>query len=349
MGMLVPQPRWRLWPLILLLLLAVAAAAGWFALWRPVAVTLVQPHRGAALEAVYATGIVEAIDTARVGSTVAGRVTAVLVQEGDSVRAGQPLAQLDDRQAQQRLEDAQARLALAEQELARDRSLVPTGARSIQALQRSIAERDRAEAAVALAQRDAGEYRILAPLDGIVMRREVDPGNTVAANGALFTVASVARLRVAADVDERDIAQVKLGAPVAIRADAFPGEAFAAKVTNIRRQGDSATRTFRVEADLPADTRLMIGMTVDVNIVVAERADALLLPPAAVRHDPPQGGQPGQAYVLQAEQGRARRVDVGLGAAGADAVEIRLGLAADARVIADPTGLADGTRVRVTP
>ena len=349
--MALPPPRRRVWPLLLvgLLLLAAAATAGWFLAWQPVTVTTLQPRRGTALEAVYATGIVEAIDTARAGSTVAGRVVSVSVQEGDRVRTGQMLAQLDDRQAQQRLDDARARLELAEQELARDRSLVPTGIRSVQAMQRSQAERDRAEAGVALAQRDVGEYRILAPLDGIVMRREVDPGNTVAANAALFTVASTARLRVAADVDERDIAQVRLGAPVAIRADAYPGEAFAARVTNIRRQGDTATRTFRVEADLPAGSKLYIGMTVDVNVVVAQRADALLLPPAAVRHDPPQGGQPGQAYVLEPQNGRAHRVDVELGAVGATSVEVRRGLAPDARVIADPAGLADGRRVRVVP
>ena len=347
--LLVPPKRNRRFGVLLLVLFFVTCAgiAGWFLAWQPLTVTLVQPHRGAALEAVYATGIVEAIDTARVGSTVAGRLTTVLVQEGDAVRTGQVMATLDDRQARQRLEDARARLALAQEELARDRALLPTGTRSVQAMQRSQAERDRAEAGVTLAARDLAEYTILAPLDGVVMRREVDPGNTVVANTALFTVASTAHLRIAADVDERDIAQVRMGAAVAIHADGFPGEAFAAQVTNIRRQGDTATRTFRVEAELPGGTRLLIGMTVDVNIVVAERPDALLLPPGAVHHDPPQGGQPGAAYVLQPVEGRARRLDVELGAAGATAIEVRRGLTAGSQVIASPLSVSDGARIRV--
>lgn len=345
-----PSPggrRWRHWLLSGAVLLAIAAGAWYFA-GRPPLVAVVTPTLGPAIEAVYATGIVEAIDTARVGTTVAGRVVAVLVWEGDVVRQGQPLAQLDDREARQALEDARARLALAEQELARDRVLVATGVHTVQALQRSVAERDRASAAVELAARQVDDRRIVAPLDGIVMRREVDPGNTAAAATALFTVASTARLRIAADVDERDIAAVRMGARVAIRADAYPNEAFTAVVTNIRRQGDTATRTFRVEADLPPPTRLFIGMTVDVNIVVAERPDALLLPPGALRHDPPQGGRPGPAYVFRVQDDLARRVPVETGAEGAAAVEIRSGVARNDQVIADPPeNLADGARVRL--
>lgn len=349
--LVMPPPRRRWLPIVLLVLLVAGLGAGaWITEWGPVAVTLIAPHRGNAVEAVYATGIVEAIDTARVGTTVAGRLASVPAQEGDAVRAGQLLAQIDDRQARQRLGDAQARLALAEQELVRDKALVASGSRSVQAMQRSVEERDRASAMVVLAERDLDEYRIVAPLTGIVMKREIDPGNTVGASTALFTVASTAHLRVAADVDERDIAQVTMDAPVAIRADAYPGEAFPARVTNIRRQGDAATRTFRVEADLPASTKLFIGMTVDVNIVVAERSGVLLLPVTAVRYDPPQGGRSGQGYVFRVVDGKAQRVNVAVGAAGAEAVELRDGLGAEEKVIADPPpGTADGNRVRPQP
>ena len=346
-----PAPRRRWLPIVLLILVVAGlGAATWVIQWGPAPVTLIAPHRGNAVEAVYATGIVEAIDTARVGTTVAGRLASVPAQEGDAVRAGQLLAQIDDRQARQRLGDAQARLALAEQELLRDKALVASGSRSVQALQRSMEERDRASAMVALSERDLDEYRIVAPLAGIVMKREVERGNTVGANAALFTVASTAHLRIAADVDERDIAQVKMDAPVAIRADAYPGEAFPARVTNIRRQGDAATRTFRVEANLPAATKLFIGMTVDVNIVVAERTGVLLLPMTAVRYDPPQGGRSGQGYVFRMVDGKAQRANVALGTAGTEAVELREGLGAEDMVIADPPpGTADGTRVRLRP
>ena len=101
-----------------------------------------------------------------------------------------------------------------------------------------------------------------------------------------------------------------------------------------------------MEANLPPDTGLLIGMTVDVNIVVAERPHALLVPPSAIRHDPPQGGQPGQAYVFRLENGRARRTNVTPGAAGPAAIELLTPLPPDTTLIANPpAGLADGAAV----
>ena len=342
-----PAPgRRRLGWLLAGVLLAGGAAGAWWQFARPPILTVAAPWRGAALEAVYATGVVEAVNTARVGTTVAARVASLAADEGDRVAAGQVLAQLDDRQAQQRLSDADARLVLAEQELARDQTLAAQFIRPPQQVQRSQQTRDAAVAAVQIAARQLEEYRIASPLDGIVMKRMVQPGETVAANATLFEVASPIALKVAADVDERDIARIRLGAKVAIRADAFPGRAIAATVTNMRGRGEAATRTFRVEADLPRDTDLLIGMTVDVNLVVAERAGALLVPPSAVRHAPPQGGQPGAAHVFRLIDGHARKTPVELGAVGPAAIEIRAGLADGATLIADPPArLSDGDAV----
>lgn len=342
-----PRPARRILPwLLALLLLAGAGAAGWWEFARPPVLATILPTTGLALEAVYATGVVEAVDSARVGTTIAARITSLSVDEGDRVTAGQPLAQLDDRQARQRLADAQTRLDLAEQELLRDRALFAQSVRSQQQVQRSQQARDAAEAAVLLATRQLDEYRITSPLDGIVMKRPVEPGETLAANATLFEIAAPAPLKIAADVDERDIARIRLGTKVAIRADAFPGSAIAATVTNIRGRGESATRTFRVEATLPADSRLLIGMTVDVNLVIAERENALLLPPSAVRHDPPKGGQPGPAFVFRLVDGRALRTPVELGAAGPTALEIRAGLTDTTAIIANPpASLADGAAV----
>lgn len=341
-------PRRRRWPawLLALALLAAAAGAAWWEFGKPPVLATVTPWQGPAIEAVYATGVVEAVDAARIGTTIATRIVALMADEGDRVAAGQLLAQLDDRQAQQRLADARTRLDLAEQELARDRALVGQAIRTQQQLQRSQQARDAAEAAVQLAARQLDEYRILSPLAGIVMRRPVEPGETVAANATLFEIASPAALKIAADVDERDIARVTMGARVAIRADAFPGRATAATITNIRGRGESATRTFRVEATLPPDTGLLIGMTVDVNIVVAERPNAQLVPPSAIRHDPPQGGQPGQAYVFRLENGHARRTNVTAGAAGPTAIELTTPLPPQTTLIANPpASLADGAAV----
>lgn len=342
----------RNWPrrlLLLAVLVLVAGGGAWFTWWRPVAVAVVHPWRGAAVEAVYATGIVEAVDTARVGTTVPGRIIALAVNEGDIVRRDQVLAQLDDRQPRSRLEDATARLTQAELELARGRDLQTRGIRTRQEVERVQEERDQAAAGVRLAARQLEEHRILSPLDGVVTKRPVEVGETVAARDTLFEVVSDARLRVAADVDERDIPQVRLGAHAALRSEAFPEQAFSADVTNIRRAGETTTRTFRVEANLPAGTPLRIGMTVDVNIVTSERKNAVLVPALAVRHDPPLGGRPGPAFLFRAEDGRAVRTVVETGAVGADVIEVRRGVSETSTVLAaPPDGLKDGQRIHAT-
>lgn len=338
------------WAVLALAALAAAGAAVWLRWLQPARVEVTHPWRGPALEAVYATGVVEAVYPARIGSTVPGRITGLAALEGDTIRAGQVVATLDDRQARQRVQDAAARLITAERDLARTRELITRGDRSVQQLEHAVQDRDQAAAAVQLMVHQLDEYTIRSPLDAVVMKRPVEPGETVAANATLYEVASTARLRVAADVDERDIPQVRMGAPVAIRGDAFPKEAFTAAVTNIRHEGETATRTFRVEAALPADTKLLIGMTVDVNIVVAERKDAVLVPAAAVGHEPPLGGRPGAAWVLRVVDGRARRTPVETGATGPQAIEVKAGLSeTDSIVAAGVDRLPDGQRVRIRP
>ncbi len=318
--------------------------------FQPIAVKAVLPTRGPAIEAVYATGVIEAIDHARFGSTVAGRVTEVLVDEGDAVRKNDVVARLDDSQAVARLRDAKARLTMAEADVSRDQTLMNRGVLAIQTLERAQKERDQAAAALDLHARQLEDYVVLSPLSGTMMKRHVEPGETVAANAVLFEIDSTARKRIAAEVDERDIAGVRLGASIAAHADGFPDEVFEAKVTNIRRQGDSGSRTFRVEADLTPDTKLMIGMTADVDIVVAERENALLLPASAVAHGASVGGRPGAPYVFVVEAGRARRVNVKTGAVGAAKIEIASGLSGEDAVVIEPFDrLADGKPVRVTP
>ena len=343
-------PRRILAVLGVLLALAAAVGVGRVALWGAPTVAVTHATRGPAIEAVYATGIVEAIDYARFGATVAGRVTDVLVDEGRQVRKGDVLARMDERQPLARLDDARARLRMAEADIVRAQALTNRGVIAAQALDRAQQERDQAAAAVELFARQLEDYTIASPLDGIVMKRNVEPGETVAANIVLFEVDSTARKRIAADVDERDIAGVRIGAPLAARADGFPDQVFEARITNIRRHGDASSRTFRVEADLPDETRLMIGMTVDVDIVTAERDNALLVPASAVGHGASTGGRPGAPFVVVVERGRARRVDVETGAVGPAKAEIRSGLGeADAVVRDDPDRLRDGESVRIAP
>lgn len=349
-------PRPSLWrrlrvPLAMLLLLA---ALGGAALWwaeRPPLVAVTGVERGPAIEAVYATGTVESLDTVRVGPPVGGRVATVLVDDGDRVTAGQRLATLDPRQLEQRLQNAEVRLRLARSEAARVETLLARGVTTVEARDKAVAERQQAEADVALARRMLDDLVVTAPFDGVVLRRQVEPGESVAANAVLFTVADPTRLRVVADVDERDIPRVHLGSRIAARAEAFPGDVFQAAVTNIRAESDSQTRTYRIEATLPPGTPLYIGMTLDVNVIVAERRAALLVPAGAVQRETPRGGRPGRPVVWTiGADGRVTRVPVTLGAEGPARVEVTEGIGPDDRIVeAPPAGLAEGDRVRVRP
>src|SRR5271165_4452381 len=229
----IPQPPpvgRRAWRQGLVLASAVvimlALGGAWWTYFQPVAVAVEHPTRGPAIESVYATGVIEAIDYARFGATVAGRVTDVLVDEGDAVRKGDVVARLDDSQALARVRDARARLTMAEADSLRDQTLMNRGVLAVQTLERAQQERDQAAAAVELFARQLEDYTVLAPLSGTVMKRNVEPGETVAANAVLYEIASTARKRIAADADERDIAGVRLGAPIAAHADGFPDEAF---------------------------------------------------------------------------------------------------------------------------
>src|SRR5271165_4708066 len=151
---------------------------------------------------------------------------------------------------------------MAEAEIARDQTLMNRGVPAVQTLERAQQERDQAAAAVDLFARQLEDYTVSSPRDGTVMKRDVEVGETVAANAVMFEISSTARKRIAADVDERDIAGVKLGAALAAHADGFPDEAFEARVTNIRRQGDAssrgvgwasaATRTIAMARDTPS-------------------------------------------------------------------------------------------------
>lgn len=334
---------------VIAIVVVLAAPVAWYG-WRqysPVGVETAQPRRGTAIDAVYATGVVEPVDSSRVGPVAAGRVERLLADVGDRVQRGQVLATLDDQQVQHKLEEAQARLALAEREEARQRALIGRGAASEQALQRTESEAVQARAAMEAVRAQVADMRIVAPLDGVVISRDVDVGQSLAASSKAFVVAAPGRLRIAADVDERDIPRIRLGAAVAARAEGFPGRVFSSTVSRIYDSADSGTRTFRIEALLGADAPLRPGMTVDVNIVLSERAEALLVPATSIVRGPPRGGRPGAAAVWVVRDGRLRRVPIEAGATGPQWVEILGGLdQADQVVAMPPQSLAEGRRAR---
>ncbi|MGG5811286.1 efflux RND transporter periplasmic adaptor subunit [Falsiroseomonas sp. CW058] len=350
---------------ILILLLLVLAGGGGVYAWLglPPRVAIALATEGRALEAVYATGSVEPVHWARVGPATRARLMQVLVEEGSRVTQGQSLATLDDRQSRSLAEEAEARARFAAEDLARTRTLV---ARDIAA--RATLERAERDARAARATADAAgqrldDYVVRAPTDGIVLRRDAEVGEVVDTPASLFWIGEPRPLRVTAEVDEEDIARIAVGQRVLLRADAFAGRVMTATVAQITPKGDTTRKAYRVRLALPDDTPLLIGMTVEANIVLREEAAAVLVPPGAVvlpaaarggaaarASSPPAApnGAPRPAVVWVVEKEVARRREVEIGVQGPSATEVRRGLAPGEAVILDPpAGLRDGQAVRL--
>jgi len=326
--------------IVLFVLLLLAVGAGWLWWTMPPAVAIAMATTGPALRAVYATGSVEPRHWARVGPAVRARVTEVLVVEGERVEEGQPLAHLDDREARHRVEEAEARARFAEDELARTRTLVTRDIASRATLDRAEAEARAVGAAADAARRRLDDYIVRAPSGGVVLRRDVEPGEVVDTPASLFWIGELRPLRITAEVDEEDIAQVSEGQRVLLRADAFAGQVLTATVAQITPKGDATRKAYRVRLALPDDTPLMIGMTVEANIVLRQTDEAVLVPPAAIRE--------GRVFVVRREAIELRPVEVGV--QGPRAVEILRGLArGEAVVLNPPANLADGQSVRLRP
>lgn len=332
---------WRSRPaLIAAAALALLIAALAFGALRPPAVSVAPIARGEAVDIVYATGVVEYVRQARVAPVVTAPILRVLVAEGDVVRRGQLLAQLEDGPARGTALQLDAQASTAQLSAARVEQLYRRGFASRAAWDDARGQRNAAVAAAQSARARMADYAVRAPFSGTVLRRDAEPGDQATPSRVLFVVADTSQVRVTADLDERDIARVREGQQGLVRADAFAERSFDATVSEVTPQGDATSRVFRVRLSVQGDTPLLAGMTVEANIVAGRRSDALLAPATALQGD----------AVWVVADGRVRRRTVVRGATGAERVEIREGLAlGDIVVVNPPASLRDGGRVRTRP
>lgn len=327
--------RWYLFLPVLVLILA-GGLFWWFT--RPPAVVLVAAVRGPAVEAVYATGTVEPRHWAALASTELGRIVAYPAIEGATVAAGETLVQLDDETLQAEYEELLARVRFLELEVERYRTLLEQSTVSRQSYERLVSELAAARAAANARAQRLADMTILAPFDGIVLRKEREVGEVVQAGDALVWLGQPPPYWITAEVDEEDIPRVRRGQEVLITADAFPAEVLAGEVAEITPMGDAVDKQYRVRVGLPADSPLLVGMTVEVNVIVRREAAALLVPESALR-----GGS-----VFLVENGTVVRRDVRVGVFGRELVEILEGLEeGEAVILAPPVELAAGDSVRV--
>lgn len=264
-------------------------------------------ERGDVTQTVTATGFLSAVTTVKIGSQVSGIISALHADFNSRVKKGELLAELDPApfqarmaQSEANLEKAKVELRNAEIALRRQKSLVAQGL-SPQADYDSVqANYDTAQAAVSQAsaalkqaRTDLGYTKILAPIDGVVVDRQYDVGQTVAASfqaPTLFTMAQdLTKMQVAADVSESDIGKVKAGQPVRFTVDAYPERDFKGRIGQIRLNAtvnqNVVTYPVIVEVANPELT-LRPNMTANVTIEVATVEDTLRIPNAALRWKP---------------------------------------------------------------
>jgi RND family efflux transporter MFP subunit len=279
-----------------------------------------------------------------VAPRVGGRLSALLADEGASVKRGQVLARIESADLDQTVQEMAAREQLARTQFERTRDLVAQKFVSSAELDRSRTELAAAEAAHRRAQALRDYNRLVAPADGLVLRRDGEIGQFIAAGQPVFTLACCAPLRVAAEVDEEDIVRVKVGQKVTLRGDALPKVLFDGEVAEITPKGDPVARSYRVRIRF-ADTKqvdssgVRSGMTMDANLIVSQRDGVLLVPNRALHSD--------EVWVV--EQGKLRKRVVTRGLAGSERTEITAGLAEGETVVLSTAtdGLREGRRVKV--
>ncbi len=324
--------------IIWLVVLAAAIGLGAWWLLRPIEVAVVLPERGTAAEIVYGTGAVEPVRWAKVTSLMRERIVEICDCEGRTVAKGDVLARLDDREQQAQLRDLKAREEFARREFARQTDLIGRDVTTRQALERATSELRQIQAQIAVQQERLADYVILSPMDGVVLRRDGEIGEIADTGQTLFRIGVPKPLQVTAEVNEEDIPRIALGQVALFRTDAFVGRRLEGRVREITPLGDSVAKTYRVRVSLPDDTPLMIGMSVEANIIAREKPNALLVPANAI--------QDGVVLVVEGERVHRRPVTVGI--RGSRAVEVIAGLGdGDRLAIPTESGIADGARVRV--
>lgn len=358
--------------------------------------------RGDIVQTVVASGRVTTPQRVAVGAVVTDRVAEIPVAEGQSVRRGDLLIRLDDRDERAAVAQAQAAVAQAEAKLRQMREVARPAAEHALAqadanlrlarsqYQRSVdlkakgfvsdqaqddakrnfdvAESQReaaalqvqttgpagsdflmaqtalAQARAALAAADARleQTTIRAPADGVLIARDVEPGDVVQPGRELMALAPAGETQIVVQIDEKNLGQLKLGQKALASADAYPNERFAAELFYVNPGVDALRGSVEVKLRVPAPPAyLRQDMTVSVDIEVARRAGTLVASADTV-HDA--GGA--HPWVLAVAGGRATRKAVTLGIRGAGRVEILDGVAEGDLLIAAAAGVAPGARVR---
>lgn len=336
-GQVTVTPRRYPWKRLTLFALGLGMAATAWWLWRGPTVTAVRVTRGSAAEIVYATGAVEPETWSRSTPLVRGRIVERCRCEGKAVRKGDVLARLDDKEAVAALNDLRALEEFQRREFERQDQLLARGVATSQAHQKAESDLARIRAQIAAQAQRLEYYKVMAPMDGTVLKEDGEVGDMVEPGTILYRIGLEKPLWVVAEVNEEDIPRVHVGQRTLLRTDAFANQVLPGVVKQITPAGDPVAKTFRVRIGLPDDTPLRVGMSVEANIVSREKPDAVLVPANAIVGS--------SLFTIDASRARQRKIEIGI--RGTGFVEIVKGVAEGELVVSPATtNIKDGSPVR---
>ncbi len=319
--------------------------------------TTVNVEKGNIQNTITATGTIEPVTSVSVGTQVSGIVSKLYVDYNSTVKRGQVIAELDktnlesqlnsalanEQNAQANLQSAQATLNFQQSNYNRYQTLFNKGLVSANDYEQARLSYEQARETVASSRQQVASAKeevkrsrtnlsyatITSPIDGVVLSRSVEEGQTVAASFStpeLFKIAKdLTDMRVIANVDEADIGNVKVGERVTFTVDAFPDDTFSGTVTQVRQEATTTNNvvTYKVVISAPnGDLKLKPGLTANVTIFTAERTGVLSVPSKALRFTPTKEtvgdkkivdvNAKNKLWTLKGNELRARKVSIGI-------------------------------------
>jgi RND family efflux transporter MFP subunit len=313
-------------------------------------VEVAAPERREAIRAIYATGTVKAEQIARIRSEIGGKVLQLPVKEGEEIREGMLVMEVEEQEQQDavqeqtsRVREASVAVDEAKSNLDRETGLLSQGATTQEAVDKMQAAYDKAVAfertvrATLAARRSlSGKGKISSPITGVVTKVNVNAGDLLPANSDAVTILDPSSFKIYANIDELDIVRVRPGQEAIVAFDAMPRSRFTARVERIIPQADEVTKTVPVILNLiDLVPNLSDGLTATVNIVQERKPNALTIPATALLNE--KGTNDTFFSVNDHNKLEPRPVMVGVG--GVDYVEVTDGLREDERVALNPDGL----------